>query len=114
MFNPGKDVYSVQYKYGLFLFENPKHNVQEYLNLDKFLLLMRQNFDEDKVNVIRNTLEDNERLLIDFKTHKVSLVKLKKENFENIVMQAYFNKNNICQNYEENGGSFNEQSKYIW
>ena len=114
MFNPGKNAYKVEYKYGLYLFKNPAHSIEEYLNSITFLRLLRQYFTEEQITKIKNTLDDNETLIIDFGTCKVSLIEAKDCSFESMAIQKYFNIDNITREYNENGGIFNEESKYIW
>ena len=101
MFNPGKGVYTVQFKWGLFLFENPTHQISEYLNRDNFIKLMHQNFREDKINIIMHALEDGDKLIIDFKNYKVGKVTKQEESFESIIMKPYFTKSSFIQIYEQ-------------
>lgn len=98
-----KGVYLVEYKFGLFLFKNPSLKAEEYLNRDNLYKLLRQNFVEDKVNLIVNKLEDNEKLLIDFNKHSVSIVNSKKKKFESVFLETHFNVGNLSEIIKEGG-----------
>lgn len=99
-----KGVYLVEYKFGLFLFKNPSLKVEEYLNRDDMYKLLRQNFVEDKVNLIINKLEDSEKLLIDFNKHSVSIINSKRKKFESIFLETYFDVGNLSEIIKEEGG----------
>lgn len=98
-----KGVYLVEYKFGLFLFKNPSLKVEEYLNRDNVYKLLRQNFVEDKVNLTINKLEDNEKLLIDFNKHSVSIINNKRKKFESMFLETHFNASNLSKIIEEGG-----------
>lgn len=98
-----KGVYLVEYKFGLFLFKNPSLKAEEYLNRDNLYKLLRQNFVEDKVNLIVNKLEDNEKLLIDFNKHSVSIVNSKKKKFESVFLETHFSVGNLSEIIKEGG-----------
>lgn len=98
-----KGVYLVEYKFGLFLFKNPSLKAEEYLNRDNLYKLLRQNFVEDRVNLIVNKLEDNEKLLIDFNKHSVSIVNSKKKKFESVFLETHFSVGNLSEIIKEGG-----------
>lgn len=98
-----KGVYLVEYKFGLFLFKNPSLKAEEYLNRDNLYKLLRQNFVEDKVNLIVNKLEDNEKLLIDFNKRSVSIVNSKKKKFESVFLETHFSVGNLSEIIKEGG-----------
>ena len=98
-----KGVYLVEYKFGLFLFKNPSLKAEEYLNRDNLYKLLRQNFVEDKVNLVVNKLEDNEKLLIDFNKHSVSIVNSKKKKFESVFLETHFSVGNLSEIIKEGG-----------
>ena len=98
-----KGVYLVEYKFGLFLFKNPSLKAEEYLNRDNLYKLLRQNFIEDKVNLIVNKLEDNEKLLVDFNKHSVSIVNSKKKKFESVFLETHFSVGNLSEIIKEGG-----------
>jgi hypothetical protein len=95
MFNPGKLSYVVQYKWNLFLFENKTHNIQEYLNKDLFMKLLRKTFTDDKCKIIIDILEDNGKLILDFDKNKAIKVNKTLKSFKYYGMQPYFSKATI-------------------
>lgn len=113
MFNPGKGTYSIQFKWGLFLFENPVHQISEYLSRDVFIKLLHQNFNEDEMRLILHTLDEGYKVIIDFKTYKAHKVEKQEKSFESYAMKPYFTKASFAQIYEQSEEN-NDQSRYFW
>jgi hypothetical protein len=101
MINFVRGVYLVQSQWGLFLLENTKQNISEYLDYDNFLKIIRQRFEDDKVQAIIHTLEDGEKLILDLDKNRVQKVIYKTKSFEMEALGKYFSPTGFASIYED-------------
>ena len=101
MIDLNRGVYTVQFKWGLFLFENTKQHFSEYINRDSLLKMLRQKFVEDEIKIILYTLEDGEKLIMDLAQNKVRKVSRKPRPYEMEALGPYFNPKSLANIYEE-------------